>query len=222
VSVDDKAPARARSAAATALLPRFIEHRRRDVAAIHAALERGDFATIGRLGHNMSGNGVSYGFPEISAIGGRIEAAALAGNEMVVREQLAALDACLVDGHDGDAMEAAPGSESSTRLRAATADAEGIYGKAKRRRNPRARSARGSATLGRPLLARLGPLTWKRQNPAVSGCIPGPLCQEEHAPPSRLQHADRAGAPSDVERVADGEVLDRAEVAVLPGEHADV
>jgi HPt (histidine-containing phosphotransfer) domain-containing protein len=132
VRVDDKAPARARSAAATSLLPRFIEHRRRDVAAIHEALERGEFATIGRLGHNMSGNGVSYGFPEISAIGKRLEAEALAGNEMAVRAQLAALEACLVEGQEGDATEAAPGSESSTRMRAATADAD-IRGKTKGR-----------------------------------------------------------------------------------------
>jgi HPt (histidine-containing phosphotransfer) domain-containing protein len=97
VSADERAPARApvRSPAAAALLPRFLEHRRRDVVTIRTALEQADFETIGRLGHNMAGNGVSYGFPEVSAIGERLEAEAAARNEMAVREQLASLEATL-------------------------------------------------------------------------------------------------------------------------------
>jgi HPt (histidine-containing phosphotransfer) domain-containing protein len=90
------APTKPRArAVATALLPRFLEHRRRDAATIRTALECRDFETIGRLGHNMSGNGVSYGFPEISAIGECLEAEAIAGNSMALREHLASLDACL-------------------------------------------------------------------------------------------------------------------------------
>ena len=101
MSEEEKAPGRVplRSPAATALLPRFLEHRRRDVETIRAAMEQGDFETIGRLGHNMAGNGLSYGFPEMSAIGERLEAGALARNEMAVREQLASLEATLARAH---------------------------------------------------------------------------------------------------------------------------
>jgi HPt (histidine-containing phosphotransfer) domain-containing protein len=97
VSSDVRPPGgvRARTAAATALLPRFFEHRRRDVDAIRAALECGDFETIGRLGHNMSGNGLAYGFPEISLIGEGLEDEAVTGNAMALRALLEALDACL-------------------------------------------------------------------------------------------------------------------------------
>jgi HPt (histidine-containing phosphotransfer) domain-containing protein len=97
MSTDDRAPepVRKRSAAAAALLPRFLEHRRGDIATIRAALATGDFETIRRLGHNMAGNGVSYGFPEMSAMGERLEAEANAGNESAVREELSTLEAFL-------------------------------------------------------------------------------------------------------------------------------
>jgi HPt (histidine-containing phosphotransfer) domain-containing protein len=82
----------ARSSAAASLLPRFIAHRAENVGAIKLALERGDYAVIARLGHNMRGNGHSYGFPEIAAIGERMEAEARARNAAGVREQLTALE----------------------------------------------------------------------------------------------------------------------------------
>jgi HPt (histidine-containing phosphotransfer) domain-containing protein len=82
----------ARSPAAAKLLPRFISHRAEDVAAIRLALDHGDYAIIARLGHNMRGNGRSYGFPEIASIGERMEAAALTQDVASVREQLAALE----------------------------------------------------------------------------------------------------------------------------------
>jgi len=101
MSTGERAPGSpiTRSPAATALLPRFLEHRRGDVATIREALERADFETIGRLGHNMAGNGRSYGFPELSAIGARLEAEAGARNATAVREQLDALEACLARIH---------------------------------------------------------------------------------------------------------------------------
>jgi HPt (histidine-containing phosphotransfer) domain-containing protein len=101
MSSDDKLPGRVikRSPAATALLPRFLEHRRADVTTIGAALERADFEAIARLGHNMAGNGLSYGFPELGAIGERLEREAKDGNASGVREQLASLEAFLARPH---------------------------------------------------------------------------------------------------------------------------
>jgi HPt (histidine-containing phosphotransfer) domain-containing protein len=88
----DQRPLVARSPAAASLLPRFIAHRADDVSAIQVALERGDYGTVARLGHNMRGNGHSYGFPDIAAIGERMEAAARAQDVAGMREQLAALE----------------------------------------------------------------------------------------------------------------------------------
>jgi HPt (histidine-containing phosphotransfer) domain-containing protein len=86
-------PRESRDRAAAALLPKFIGHRERDAGAIRAALEHGDFEVIVTLGHNMRGNGPSYGFPEIGAIGERLEAAAGARDARRVGEQVAALEA---------------------------------------------------------------------------------------------------------------------------------
>ncbi len=111
-----------------------MERRRCDVATLRAAVECGDFETISRLGHNMSGNGVSYGFPEISEIGERLEAAAVTGNAIAVREQLTSLEACLARSGDVESTtETATGTESCTRVRVATGDADGISQRSGRR-----------------------------------------------------------------------------------------
>lgn len=134
MSVDRNALARLRAPTAMALLSRFRERRRRDVVDLRAALECGDFETIARLGHNMSGNGVSYGFPEISEIGERLEAAAVTGNAIAAREQLTSLEACLArTGDEEGTIETAPRTESCTRVRVATGDADGISQKSGRR-----------------------------------------------------------------------------------------
>jgi HPt (histidine-containing phosphotransfer) domain-containing protein len=84
------------SYAATVLRPRFIAHRRDDVVTIRSCLVDGDFETIARLGHNMRGNGPSYGFPDLAEIGERLEYAARVKNADLVREQLRELDAWLL------------------------------------------------------------------------------------------------------------------------------
>ena len=59
-----------------ALVPGFLEGRRRDTEAIAAALERSDYDDIRILGHNMKGCGAGYGFNRITQIGASIEHAA--------------------------------------------------------------------------------------------------------------------------------------------------
>jgi HPt (histidine-containing phosphotransfer) domain-containing protein len=83
----------ARVRVAEKLLPKFIGHRRQDVSTVRLALERRDFETISRIGHNMRGNGVSYGFPEIGVLGEQLERAANTTNVQGVREQLTLLEA---------------------------------------------------------------------------------------------------------------------------------
>ncbi len=86
-------PALRHAATVTALLPKFFANRERDVATLRGALAVEDFETIARLGHNMRGNGVSYGFPEVSAIGKRIERAGLRREARVIADQVAKLEA---------------------------------------------------------------------------------------------------------------------------------
>jgi HPt (histidine-containing phosphotransfer) domain-containing protein len=74
-----------------ALLPRYLVNRERDVATLRGALERQDFEPIARIGHNLRGNGVSFGIPEFSSIGERLEAAALARSGSDLEEPIALL-----------------------------------------------------------------------------------------------------------------------------------
>ena len=60
-----------------AVIPGYLDNRRRDVAAMLAALDQADYQAIRELGHKMSGTGGGYGFPRITTIGGAIEKAAM-------------------------------------------------------------------------------------------------------------------------------------------------
>lgn len=60
------------------LLPDYVANRRADLELMQRALEDKDAATLRRLGHNLKGSGAAYGLPPVSALGRRIETAALA------------------------------------------------------------------------------------------------------------------------------------------------
>lgn len=87
--------ARGASSQALDLRPKFLSNRAKDVGRIREALESGDYAAIAVLGHNMRGNGASYGFPEVSALGERIEAAAASMDAPRLRAQADELHAYL-------------------------------------------------------------------------------------------------------------------------------
>ena len=78
-----------------ALLPRYLLRREQDVVALRDALQREDYEPIARIGHNLRGNGVSFGIPEFSAMGERIEAAAQARSRSDLEEPIAHLEARL-------------------------------------------------------------------------------------------------------------------------------
>jgi hypothetical protein len=46
------------------LIPGFLENRRKDLAALSAAVERGDFPAIQALGHRIKGDGAGGAGPE--------------------------------------------------------------------------------------------------------------------------------------------------------------
>nr|MBI3613898.1 Hpt domain-containing protein [Nitrospirota bacterium] len=77
------------------LIPGFLENRQKDVAALTAANERGDFQVIQTLGHRMKGDGGGYGFDGLSAIGYALEQAAQERNQAAVRSRVAELSSYL-------------------------------------------------------------------------------------------------------------------------------
>jgi hypothetical protein len=59
------------------LVDGFLEGRRADARQIPELVAAGAFGQVHRLGHNMKGNGVSYGFPQIGRIGSDLATAAV-------------------------------------------------------------------------------------------------------------------------------------------------
>ncbi|MBF0466576.1 MAG: Hpt domain-containing protein [Nitrospirae bacterium] len=70
----------------TDLMPRYMEHRRKDIKAIHKAMEESDFEAIRGMGHSMKGSGGGFGCDEITDIGDRMEIAAKEKNSGLIME----------------------------------------------------------------------------------------------------------------------------------------
>jgi HPt (histidine-containing phosphotransfer) domain-containing protein len=80
-------PIVAKEVALAALLPIFLRGRAEDVTRLGDAVLVSDFNAIRTIGHNLRGNGASYGFPKLSAIGEAIEQGASAKDrEAILRE----------------------------------------------------------------------------------------------------------------------------------------
>jgi HPt (histidine-containing phosphotransfer) domain-containing protein len=74
------------------LIPGYLENRKKDVQAIHRALEDGDYETIQRLGHSMKGSGGGYGFDAITELGGLLEESANASDDREVEVHVSRLE----------------------------------------------------------------------------------------------------------------------------------
>lgn len=59
------------------LIPFFLEHRNDDLQRALDALRIGDFPCLQRIGHNLKGSAGGYGFDGLTAIGFRLEQAAV-------------------------------------------------------------------------------------------------------------------------------------------------
>ena len=118
-----------RSAGASArrvatLLPAYVERRAEDVELLDDALVRDDFEAVARIGHNLRGNGVSFGFPELRALGERIEAAALTRDSSALRELVARFHAYVrrILGGRPPALGGSSGRASGARVRVVAPD----------------------------------------------------------------------------------------------------
>lgn len=82
-------------AAMRPLVIKFLDNRRRDIDVISQALEKGDFETIEKLGHNLKGAGASYGFPIISTIGLELQHAAIVHQPQLIVQNVLQLSTYL-------------------------------------------------------------------------------------------------------------------------------
>ena len=52
---------------------KYTNRRRMDLVRCRECLASQDFSTIETIGHNLKGNGISFGYPELSQLGEQIE-----------------------------------------------------------------------------------------------------------------------------------------------------
>jgi histidine phosphotransfer protein HptB len=81
-------PNEAKDEAVKSLIETFLRRRSGDPKHIREALDTKKFDVIATIGHNLRGNGASYGFPKLSAIGEALEKAALAADDATILREL--------------------------------------------------------------------------------------------------------------------------------------
>jgi PAS domain S-box-containing protein len=74
-----------------AMVPAYLASRRKDIERLSGALASADYKTVHTIGHKMHGSGAGYGFPEITAIGARLERAAEDRNAAQAQKHIAEL-----------------------------------------------------------------------------------------------------------------------------------
>lgn len=77
------------------LVPGYVARRREELAEWRSALAERDFGKLRRLAHNMKGTGRSFGLPDLSDLGGRLEQAALAEKDEALASGIDLLAATL-------------------------------------------------------------------------------------------------------------------------------
>lgn len=70
---------------------KYIERRKTDVENCRLALQSGNLSLLETVGHQLKGNGITFGFPEISTIGEALEIAAKEHDTKAATEQVDAL-----------------------------------------------------------------------------------------------------------------------------------
>lgn len=70
---------------------KYMERRKTDIEKCRVALESGELSVLETVGHQLKGNGITFGFPEISTIGEAMENAAKTHNTEDAAKQVDAL-----------------------------------------------------------------------------------------------------------------------------------
>ncbi len=78
-----------------ALRPAFLSNRVADLAKMRTAMASGDYKVIQTIGHNCKGIGAGYGFPDITAAGAAIEAAARELDSAKLEESIRRFEDCI-------------------------------------------------------------------------------------------------------------------------------
>lgn len=75
------------------LVQQYVLRRKSEIGKIKESLLNSDFETVNVIGHRMKGNGVSFGFPELTDLGEQLESAAQASDRLTIEVLLGHLNA---------------------------------------------------------------------------------------------------------------------------------
>lgn len=73
------------------IMSRYIERRRHDLEVCLLFVEKQQYKEIEKIAHQLKGNGLTFGYPELSIIGKRLEIAAQAEDLKIVEASLVEL-----------------------------------------------------------------------------------------------------------------------------------
>jgi HPt (histidine-containing phosphotransfer) domain-containing protein len=62
------------------IMIKYIAHRKQDLEACLVSFEQGQFEELEKVGHQLKGNGATFGHPELSFLGNKLEIAAQVHN----------------------------------------------------------------------------------------------------------------------------------------------
>lgn len=77
-------------------LKKYVERREGDLKQCHQSLLAKDFPVLENLGHKMKGNGITFGFPELSELGAALEKAARERQTEAVQSEIDRLELWLL------------------------------------------------------------------------------------------------------------------------------
>ena len=67
---------------------RYVERRKRDLEACFQSLRGNNFGELEKIGHQLKGNGTTFGHPKLSVIGRKLEAGAYQRDRQEIEEAL--------------------------------------------------------------------------------------------------------------------------------------
>lgn len=65
---------------------KYLNRRLTEIDELNSGLATGEFCIAATIGHRLKGNGETFGFPEISTLGMKLEKAAVSEDKEIVRE----------------------------------------------------------------------------------------------------------------------------------------
>ena len=70
------------------ILGRYIEHRKRDFKECLKSLKRHQYDKIEKVGHQLKGNGTTFGHPDLSSIGEKLQEGAKVKNTEILEKSM--------------------------------------------------------------------------------------------------------------------------------------